>query len=143
MNKFNIDKLQNVVLQMKLPISFDLLDSFSEEDDGKPYIVVINNIPVKIHFKRIYDFRYNKDDIAKSYFDNSQFYKMEEDRNAFLSYTEIQIWFDSKMIDSDRIDKEAIGILPNQFLEISLEYINKFIKATQTKKTTKVMYNTV
>ena len=143
MNKFNIDKLQNVVLQMKLPISFDLLDSFSEEDDGKPYIVVINNIPVKIHFKRIYDFRYNKDDIAKSYFDNSQFYKMEEDRNAFLSYTEIQIWFDSKMIDSDRIDKEAIGILPNQFLEISLEYTNKFIKATQTKKTTKVMYNTV
>lgn len=120
MSKFNIDKLKNVIIQLKLPVSFDLLDSFTKEDKGKPYIIQIDNIPAKIHFKRIYDFRY-KDDMGMP------FSKMDEDRSALLSYSQIQVWFDHQMIESDRIDKKIISIFPEQFVDISIEYLNKFI----------------
>ncbi len=61
MSEFNIDRLRNIVLQMKLPIAFDVLNSLDSNDTGEPYIVVINDIPSRIHFRRIYDFRYKEE----------------------------------------------------------------------------------
>ncbi|SMG48189.1 hypothetical protein SAMN05661096_03436 [Marivirga sericea] len=121
MSKFTIDKLQNVIVQMKLPVSFDVLDSLTKENKGKPYMMQIDNIPAKIHFKRIYDFRY-KDD-----FEMAPFSKMEEDRSALLSYMQVQVWFDKQMIESSRINKKIITIIPDQFVDIAIEYLNKFI----------------
>lgn len=124
---FNIDNLKNVVVQMKIPMAFDVLDSFTNEDEGKPYFVVVDNIPAKIHFKRIYDFRY-KNDIGEKFFkDRRDFYKIKEDRNTLLSYMEVQVWFDNKMFNSEKIDKSKITLFPDQFIEASLPFLNKFI----------------
>jgi hypothetical protein len=65
--------------------------------------------------------------MAEQYFSDNQFYKMDEDRNTLLSYMEVQIWFDSKMIESEQVDNDKIRIFPEQFLDISLKYLNKFI----------------
>ena len=121
MEEFKLEKLRNVVLQMKLPIAFDVLNSIGKDDNGEPYFVVINNIPSKILFSRIYDFKY------KDEFNISPFSRMKEDRSGLLSYSLVQIWFDDKMINSARVDKNNITLFSEQFVDIALEYLNKFI----------------
>lgn len=121
MGEFKLEKLRNVVLQMKLPIAFDVLNSIDNTEKGTPYFVVINNIPSKIHFRRIYDFKYKEE------YNIAPFSRMKEDRTALLSHSLVQIWFDDKMINSVCKDKDKLIFYQEQFLEIALEYLNKFV----------------
>ena len=121
MSDFNIEELRNVVLQYKLPIAFDILNSTDPGDKGEPYLIQIDNIPALIKTKRIYDFRW------KDGFDMAEFSKTDEDRSGILSHSVIQIWFDEQMFNSDKIDKKIISIIPDQFIDLSIEYLNKFI----------------
>ena len=84
-SKFKLENLKNIILQFKIPLAFDVLNSFKEDDDGKPYFVVIDNIPVKMHFERVYDFKF------KNEFQMAPFSKMSEDRNSVLSYMRVQV----------------------------------------------------
>ena len=45
-----------------------------------------------------------------------------------LSHSKVQIWFDSQTFDSGKIDKDVIRIIPDQFIDLSIGYINEFIK---------------
>ena len=121
MSEFNINRLRNVVLQMKLPIAFDVLNSLDSNEPGEPYIVVINEIPSRIHFRRIYDFRYKEE------YSMAPFSKMDEDRYALLSYSIVQVGFDDKMIVSTGIAPDKLMFHQEQFLDIALKYLNKFI----------------
>ncbi len=121
MEKFNIDKLQNIVVQFKLPLSFDVLDSIGNEVKGEPYLINIDNIPAQIRFKRNYENRW------RSGVEFGSYSRIDEDRSGILSYSFIQIWFDNKMIDSYKINKKDISLLSNQFIDLSIEYLNKFI----------------
>lgn len=123
MSKFNINKLRNIILQFKIPMAFDLLDCMKKEDEGKPFIVVINNIPAKIHIERIYEFRYRDEG-----FRVAPFSKITEDRGGMLSHSKVQVWFDRQTFDSGNYKKETFRIMPDQFLDLSIEYLNKFIK---------------
>jgi len=121
-NKFNIEKFRNVVFHYKIPCSLDLKDSFGKDDLGQPFIVGIDKVPAKIHFKRVYDFRY-KDSISIA-----PFSKMDEDRNGILSYTEVQVWFDKQAIKYHDIDVNRLRILPDdKLVDVSLDYLNKLI----------------
>ena len=122
-NKFEIDKLRNVIVEYKIPMAFDLQNCIKEGDEGKPFLVVIDNIPAKISIERIYELRYKNEG-----FQVAAFSKMEEDRGGMLSHSKVQIWFDSQTFDSGKIDKDVIQIIPDQFIDLSIEYINKFIK---------------
>ena len=121
MSEFNINRLRNVILQMKLPIAFDVLNSLDSNEPGEPYIVVINEIPSRIHFRRIYDFRYKEEDNI------AQFSKMDEDRYSLLSYSIVQVGFDDKMIVSTGINIEKLEFHQSLFLNKALNYLNKFI----------------
>ena len=123
MSKFNINKLGSIILQFKIPMAFDLLDCMKEEDEGEPFIVVINNIPAKIHIERIYEFRYRDEG-----FQVAPFSKITENRGGILSHSKVQVWFDRQTFDSGNYDKETFRIMPDQFLDLSIEYLNKFIK---------------
>ena len=124
MSKFNINKLGNIILQFKIPMAFDLLDCLKKEDDGKPFIVVINNIPAKIYIERIYEFRYRNEG-----FQVTPCSKIREDRGGMLSHSKVQVWFDRQTFDSGEYNKETFRIMPDQFLDLSIEYLNKFIKS--------------
>ena len=123
MTDFSIDKLRNVILQFKIPMAFDVLNCMKSTDIGKPYIVTMNNIPAKIHFERIYGYRYTDEGFAIA-----PFSRMQEDRGGMLSYSNVQVWFDSQTFNSGSIDKSLIRLLPEQFIELSIAYVNKFIK---------------
>jgi len=120
--KFEIEKLRNVIVEYKIPMAFDLQNCIKEGDEGKPFLVVIDNIPAQIHIERIYEFRYKSES-----FHVAPFSKIEEDRGGMLSHSKVQIWFDSQIFDSGKIDIDAIRIIPDQFIDISIGYINKFI----------------
>jgi len=122
-NKFKIEKLRNVIVEYKIPMAFDLQNCIKEGDEGKPFLVVVDNIPARISIERIYKFRYKNES-----FQVAPFSKIEEDRGSMLSHSKVQIWFDSQTFNSDRIDKAIIEIIPDQFINLSIEYINKFIK---------------
>ncbi|MDL1976348.1 MAG: hypothetical protein LWX55_16575 [Deltaproteobacteria bacterium] len=122
-NKFEIEKLRNVIVEYKIPMAFDLQNCIKEGDEGKPFLVVVDNVPARIRIERIYESRYKNEG-----FQVAPFSKIEEDRGGMLSHSKVQIWFDSQTFNSDRIDKDIIEILPDQFLYLSIEYINKFIK---------------
>jgi hypothetical protein len=122
-NKFEIEKLRNVIVGYKIPMAFDLQNCIKEGDEGKPFLVVVDNIPARISIERIYEFRYKNEG-----FQVAPFSKIEEDRGGMLSHSKVQIWFDSQTFNSDRIDKDIIEIIPDQFINLSIEYINKFIK---------------
>ena len=121
MKNFNIEKLQNIVVRYKLPISFDVCDSIGSDTKGEPYLINIDNIPAQIRFKRIYENRWGNG------FDYPSYSKIEEDRSGILSHSYIEVWFDNQMIDSDKINKKLISIIPDQFVAISIDYLNKFI----------------
>jgi len=120
---FEIDKLRNIILQFKLPMAFDVLNCLKQGDQGAPFLVVLNDIPAKINIERIYEFRYGNEG-----FQLAEFSKMEEDRNGILSHSNVQVWFDAQTFDSDKIDKDVIRLLPEQFIDLSIDYLNKFIK---------------
>lgn len=122
-NKFEIEKLRIVIVEYKIPMSFDLQNCIKEGDEGKPFLVVIDNIPARISIERIYEFRYKNES-----FHVAPFSKMEEDRGGMLSHSKVQIWFDSQTFDSGKIDKNVIRIIPDQFIDLSIGYINEFIK---------------
>lgn len=122
-NKFEIEKLRNVIVEYKIPMSFDLQNCIKEGDEGKPFLVVIDNIPARISIERIYEFRYKNEG-----FHVAPFSKIEEDRGGMLSHSKVQIWFDSQTFDSGKIDKDVIRIIPDQFIDLSIGYINEFIK---------------
>ncbi|MGR8934830.1 MAG: hypothetical protein ACU837_10645 [Gammaproteobacteria bacterium] len=121
--KFDLENLKNIILQLKVPLAFDVLNSFKKEDTGTPYFVVINNIPAKIHFERVYDFKY------KGEFNIAPYSKIPEDRNSLLSYMNAQIWFDKQTFGSMCIKKETLSEVEPHLLEIAIQYLNKFIKA--------------
>ena len=121
MSKFQLEKLRNVIVQYKLPVAFDILDSIENQNNGEPYLIQIDDIPALIKTKRIYDFRWKED------FQLAEYSKMEEDRSGILSYSVIQIWFDEQMINSGKIDKDKIRLFTEQFVGLSIEYLNKFI----------------
>jgi len=121
MNKFDENKISNVVLQFKIPIAFDVLNSFKEEDNGKPYEIQIDGISARLHFSRIYDFKWKEE------YNLTPYSKIEEDRSALLSYSQIQVWFDNKMIESGKIKSKFISVSSDEFIEQSLIYLNKFI----------------
>ena len=123
MADFNIDKLRNVILQFKIPMAFDVLNCMKPGDNGKPFLVAIDGIPTKINIERIYEYRYRDEG-----FQLAPFSKIEEDRGGMLSHSNIQVWFDSQTFDSGKIDKSVIRILPEQFMDLSIKYLNKFIK---------------
>lgn len=123
MSDFNIDKIRNVILQFKIPMAFDVLNCIKKEDKGKSFLVAIDNIPARISIKRIYEFRYRDEG-----FKVAPFSKIGEDRGGMLSHSLVQVWFDRQTIDSGKIDKSLIRILPNQFIDLSIDYLNKFIK---------------
>ncbi len=124
MSDFNIDKLRNVILQFKIPMAFDVLNCMKPGDKGNPFLVAIDDIPAKIHIDRIYEYRYRDEG-----FQLAPFSKTEEDRGGMLSHSNVQIWFDPQTFDSCKIDKGAIRLLPDQFIELSILYLNKFIKS--------------
>jgi len=121
-SKFKLEKLKNIILQFKIPLAFDVLSSFKQEDAGPPYIVVIDNVPVRVHFERIYDFKF------KNEFQIAAFSKMSEDRNSNLSYMRVQVWFDNQTFDSGIIDKDSILMGAPLFFDLAIKYLNKFIK---------------
>jgi hypothetical protein len=53
---------------------------------------------------------------------------MSEDRGGMLSHSRVQVWFDSQTFESGRIDKSLLRILPEQFIDLSISYLNKFIR---------------
>jgi hypothetical protein len=120
-SKFDLANLKNIILQFRIPLAFDVLNSFKKEDAGNPYFVEINNIPAKIHFERIYDFKY------KNEFQIASYSKMQEDRNSLLSYMNAQVWFDKQAFDSEFIKRELILDAGPQFLDLAIQYLNKFI----------------
>jgi len=93
-------------------------------DKGKPFLVVIDDIPAKIHIERIYEYRYRDEG-----FQLAPFSKIEEDRGGMLSHSNVQVWFDSQTFDSGKIDKSVMRLLPEQFIDLSILYRNKFIKS--------------
>ena len=123
MADFNVDKLRNVILQFKIPMAFDVLNCMKPGDNGKPFLVIIDDTPARLHFERIYEYRYKDEG-----FQLAPFSKIEEDRAGMLSHTNVQVWFDSQTFDSGRIDKSVIRILPEQFIDLSIKYLNKFIQ---------------
>lgn len=104
-------------------MAFDVRSCMKNDDQGTPFMVVLNNTPAKIHIERIYEFRYRDDDIQLA-----SFSKIEEDRGGMLSYSRAQVWFDSQTFDSGRFDKSLIRLGPDQFIDLSIDYLNKFIK---------------
>ena len=42
-SKFRLEKLINIILQFKIPMAFDVLNSKDKEEAGEPYLVIINN----------------------------------------------------------------------------------------------------
>lgn len=123
MTDFNIDKLRNIILQFRIPMAFDVRNCMKKDDQGTPFIVVLDNTPAKIHIERIYEFRYKDDDIQLA-----PFSKIEEDRGGTLSHSRVQVWFDSQTFDSGKFDKSLIRLGPDQFIDLSIDYLNKFIK---------------
>ena len=122
--QFQIDILRNIIFQYKIPFGFDLLDCLEQNDEGKPYIIVINGVPAKIHFKRIYGYRYGENGGINI----APYSRVTEDRSGILSHSIIQIWFDKQTFDSDKYDKKLLKILPDQLLGESIIYLNKFIR---------------
>ncbi len=123
MADFNIDKLRNVILQFKIPMAFDVLNCMKPGDNGKPFLVTINGIPAKINIERIYQYRYRDEA-----FQLAPFSKMREDRGGMLSHSNVQVWFDSQTFNSGKIDKSVLRVLPEQFIDLSIDYLNKFIR---------------
>ena len=123
MTDFNIDKLKNIILQFNIPMAFGVLNCMKPTDKGKPYLLAINGIPAKIHFDRIYEFRYKNEG-----FQLAPFSKIAEDRGGMLSHCSVQVWFDSQTFNSGKIDKSVIRIMPEQFIDLSIKYLNKFIR---------------
>ena len=123
MANFSIDKLRNVILQFKIPMAFDILNCMNPSGNAQPLLVVIDDIPAQIRIERIYEFRYRAEG-----FQLAPFSKIEEDRGGMLSHSSVQVWFDSQTFDSGKIDKSVIRILPDQFIDPSIDYLNKFIK---------------
>ena len=124
MEQTYIEGIQNIVLQFRIPFSFDVLNSFLKDDVGKPYFVIIDKIPVQLHFQRIYEFKYKSEG-----FDISAYTKMKEDRHGILSHSNVQIWFDRQTSLVNEINKFCPQFYPEQFLDIGLKYLNKFIKS--------------
>jgi hypothetical protein len=123
MTDFNIDRLRNIILQFRIPMAFDVRNCMKKDDQGTPFMVVLNNTPAKVHIERIYEFRYRDDGIQLA-----PFSKIEEDRGGTLSHSRVQVWFDSQTFDSDSFDKSIIRLGPDQFIDLSIDYLNKFIK---------------
>jgi len=117
-NKFEIEKLRNVIVEYKIPKSFDLQNCIKEGDEGKPFLVVIDNIPARISIERIYEFRYKNEG-----FHVPPFSKMEEDRGGMLSHSKVQIWFDSQTFDSGKIDKDVIRIIEIVLMSLIFNFI--------------------
>lgn len=122
MSKFNKKNLTSIIIQLNIPFGIDVLNSIKEGDIGEPYMVVIDKIPALLKFERIYDFRYKNDGI-----DIAPFSKIDEDRSGILSYMKIQIHFDNQIFKKN-IDKDKIILYSEVFFDISIEYINKFLK---------------
>lgn len=121
-SNFDVEKLKNIILQFKIPLVFDVQNSMQKEDAGEPFMIVLNGIPAKLHLERIYDFRYKEE------FNIAPFSKMEEDRGCILSYSRVQVWFDKQILISERIDINTVKIWSDQFIDLAIEYINKFVR---------------
>ncbi len=124
MSEFNKEKLRNILIQFRVPFGIDVLNSINEGDVGKPYMVVIDNISAELRFERIYDFRYKNDGA-----DMAPFSKVDEDRSGILSHMKIQIFFDTQIFKRINIDMEMIRISSEPFVDVAIEYVNKFLKA--------------
>ena len=121
----NLEEVGYFELVYNVPLSLDVSDSINNNDE-RPYDVIIGDIPAEIRFSRKYDFRYkvNGLDLAN----NS---KVDEDRSAILSYMEFCIRFDARVLEmcdnkGETITTANIG-LGDEILEISIQYLNKFI----------------
>jgi len=104
-------------------MAFDVLNCMGADDKGKPFLVVLNEIPARIHIERVYEYRYKDEG-----FNMAPFSKIEEDRGGMLSHSRVQIWFDSQTFDAVNIKREELLFSSDQFTDISIEYLNKFIK---------------
>jgi hypothetical protein len=122
-SEFNKEKVKAVVTQMRLPVSFDVLNTLAPEGTKKPYVVVHDSLTCLIHFRRVYETRFQSS--AARIEGNTV--KTDQDRTSNYSHSIIQFWFYTDVIDSDRINKDLLFIIPEQFLILSLDCLNTFI----------------
>ncbi|MBM9615266.1 hypothetical protein JWJ90_13360 [Desulfobulbus rhabdoformis] len=118
----DIKKLKNIILNFTIPYAIDVSNSTKKEDEGSPYIVVINYIPAQIRFER----KYNEDCIKKVKL--AQFSKIENDRYGLLSKTEVQVWFDNQTFDNFEFGKDELIMKDRFFFNLSIKYLNKFLR---------------
>jgi hypothetical protein len=58
MNTFDIEKLQNILLQFRISMAFDVLNCLNPEDKVKPFLTVIDEIPARTPQVFIPNFRF-------------------------------------------------------------------------------------
>ncbi|HEY8035523.1 MAG TPA: hypothetical protein VIF37_08040 [Methylobacter sp.] len=119
---FNIEQLQNVIVEFMMPFALDIKDSLKEGGITQ-YHVVIDNIPAGIRTERIYN-----EDACLSGARLAPYSKIKNDRFGLLSKTKVQVWFDYQMFESPLIDKSTLVTTPNQFYGVAISYLNKLIR---------------
>jgi hypothetical protein len=118
----DINKLQNIIIAFELPFALDLKDCNKPEDEGIPFIVLLNSIPAQLRIER----HYNESAIGNGV-KLAPFSKIKNDRYGFLSKTKVQIWFDNQTFDNIPIDKSLFLVSSKYFLQLSITYLNKFL----------------
>ncbi len=126
--KFNIDKLNLIILAYDLPFALDLKDCLSVEHTGENFSIVLNGIPGQLRTERVYkepSLNYNIGPFPEIKIGSDS--KIDNDRYGFLSYTKIQIWFDSRAFDTLGIERKHLMSSADKLFDLSLKYLNKFL----------------
>jgi len=118
----DINKLQNIIIMFELPFALDLKDCNKSEDEGVPFTVLLNSIPVQLRIERHYNENAIGDGVKLA-----PFSKIKNDRYGVLSKTKVQIWFDNRTFDNIPIDKALFRVSSKYFLQLSITYLNKFL----------------
>lgn len=119
---FDPEKLKNIIVTFMLHFPLDLKDCYEANDEGEPYLVVIDGNPAKLHVKRHYQCAnaYNGVEFAP-------FSLIEQDRYGLMSKTEIQMWFYRPTFDSIIVEQSATYPINQKMFELTIEYLNNFI----------------
>ncbi|MGE5398612.1 MAG: hypothetical protein ACM3MK_13890 [Chitinophagales bacterium] len=119
---FDPEKLKNIIVTFMLNFPLNLKDCYEANDEGEPYLVVIDGNTAKLYVKRHYQCAntFNGAELAP-------FSRIEQDRYGLMSKTEIQMWFDRQTLDSIILEQSEMYSLNQKIFELTIEYLNNFI----------------
>ena len=120
------ENLRYFIIDFCIPYGLRVPDSDINKYNEKSYIVNIDELPVKINFKIIHDYRYKEDVGFQLKYNKAA----KNDRHGLHSYSKVQVWFGEDVFSQKLVDKDWLLSLENVeiLFRLAIDGVNKFIQ---------------